>query len=83
MNRVYDTVTKKCICKDGYFDNSGVCEPCLAECKTCSNNTTCDTCEVQSISNRSLVGARCKCIDGTFDTGYVIFIFLVNFSKYL
>ena len=33
-------------CPVGYYNNSGVCDPCHSECKTCfdSLNTTCQTC---------------------------------------
>ncbi len=46
MNRVYNFASKKCICKDGYYNDSGKCVTCMPECKTCNDAVSCLSCEV-------------------------------------
>ena len=31
-------------CPDGQFDNAGTCTNCIARCKTCLSDTTCEEC---------------------------------------
>ncbi|ELP83726.1 protein serine/threonine kinase, putative [Entamoeba invadens IP1] len=33
------------LCDDGYFVNNKICNLCDEKCKTCSDNTTCDSCK--------------------------------------
>ncbi|KAL4480118.1 hypothetical protein ABPG74_020634 [Tetrahymena malaccensis] len=54
-----------------YFDqNQRICQPCLANCQTCSNNNTCDICE----SGFQLIGNGClpSCQNNQFrDKNYI------------
>lgn len=31
-------------CKDGYYNQDGICKPCINHCYRCSNSKQCDEC---------------------------------------
>lgn len=51
-----------CDCVVGYFDNSGTCELCMKNCKSCTVGNKCISCP--DGSNRA--GDLCECSDGYF-----------------
>ncbi|EAR98006.3 bowman-birk serine protease inhibitor family protein (macronuclear) [Tetrahymena thermophila SB210] len=59
-----------CQCKQGYFESlsssSTICDQCQPRCLTCSNKTTCDSCDqsLQLILNSS---NQCVCKDGYYE----------------
>ena len=56
---------QKCECKDGYYDNNGICTTCGSGCAKCSSATNCTQCVASSNTNNN---GTCKCPDGFFFT---------------
>lgn len=39
-----DPSQQTCICSDGYYNNSGICSPCIVGCLICVDGSSCTTC---------------------------------------
>lgn len=48
-------------CSDGYYIANGTCQTCLTTCKTCTDNSTCSTCNVDLFMDSDSI---CRCTDG-------------------
>lgn len=56
----------KCICREGYFDQIGVCQLCHKSCLSCKDSETfCLTCSIDNY--RKLKDDKCLCIDGYYE----------------
>ena len=75
MNRTFDTVTKKCPCDAGYFEdpNGGLpCVSCPTSCSIClasGNSYECTSCKAGN--NRVVKTGQCICdfLNGFYETG--------------
>ena len=64
LKRIFEDDTDKCICIDGYFENTSLlCEQCHSNCFTCDNNAanTCLSCNANI--HRVLSGTECICMN--------------------
>lgn len=71
-NRTLDPITNSsCPCNTYYYDDlvSPQCQPCHYSCLTCTDSSTCATCDSSSLAYRVYDGNTdlCKCKDGYFD----------------
>ncbi|KAL4497905.1 hypothetical protein ABPG72_014762 [Tetrahymena utriculariae] len=64
FNRVFDSKTSTCICKDGYYDQSGICVQCDQTCQTCSGNGPQGCLSCFQKQNRNLSQKQCICNQG-------------------
>ena len=63
--RVLVLPQQKCECKDGFYDNNGICTSCGSGCSKCTNATTCTQCVASANTNNN---GTCRCPDGFFFT---------------
>lgn len=58
-------ITQECKCITGYFDSGSVnCTKCMSSCLTCTNATSCDSCN--TTEHRYPKGGICLCMDGYY-----------------
>ncbi|CAD8081223.1 unnamed protein product [Paramecium sonneborni] len=72
LNRIIDSVNKKCPCEFGYYQITGtlLCYKCQSPCLQCIDDGTgieCTTCILGS--NRVVVSQSCLCQDGYYQVG--------------
>lgn len=62
-NRVLQLPQYQCVCREGFFDDKGICKPCASGCAKCSNATTCERCAVSATNNNN---GTCACPQSYF-----------------
>lgn len=62
-NRVLAIPQYACVCKEGFYDDKGVCRPCSSGCAKCSNATVCERCAVSATNNTN---GTCSCPQSYF-----------------
>lgn len=62
-NRVLAIPQYACLCKEGYYDDKGVCKTCPSGCAKCSNATVCERCAVSATNNTN---GTCSCPQSYF-----------------
>jgi hypothetical protein len=63
VNRVLNSSLNRCVCKDGFFDDFGLCVSCAAGCQVCSSLTVCLSCATLATAQTD---GSCLCPKRTF-----------------
>jgi hypothetical protein len=61
--RVLVLPQQTCDCRDGFYDNNGICTSCQSGCATCSSAANCTQCVASANTNNN---GSCRCPDGFF-----------------
>ncbi|KAL4497906.1 hypothetical protein ABPG72_014763 [Tetrahymena utriculariae] len=66
QNKIFDTLTSSCKCKEGYFELNSQCQKCASSCKACSGGgfNQCTSC--YDNQNKIIQNGQCICQDGFY-----------------